>query len=592
VFGHLACGAPIQDITIDGSFGDWGAVPVYIEYLNDENQDYHGDAPPPLSENPQYPDHADVDILEYKFTHDENNLYAYFRGRGVIGNTQQEGQGNGRAGRYYVIITIDVDNNDSTGYELGEGGYWIYPDWQSSGGYDMNFELEFYNGSWNTGHYLSHDALSDSAEAQDIYALTSGQWNGNYESGPYTPGFVQPAPGNYDNYTQWVYHANDTLTLVRDRGPVVPGIMSMALSPDGHEVEIRAPFKGFLNNASGQPNMALGKTIDIAFSLEHSGEMVARPSDPDYPVDWASDTAAPINGYFLGAYLPSGNIIDDFEANEGHFGWAYNTAQETFGLSATTTIDRVTTQHQGVGGSSQLLNLVIDAAPPNTWQLRHDSGIGTPADPAGNTALDATGYVGFWLKTDESGISVRIGIDDPGGTGTNALELGFSQPVIGDNEWHLYQWNLENANHWNAFSGGANGQIDAVSGAITIDSIFFNGAGNAQVYLDSVSHNPFGMVASAYFAGDYNGNGVVDSSDYNDWRKSFGDTVAIGTKADGNYNGVIDIGDYIVWRQQLSAGSGAGAEDATAIPEPAGSLLAALGFVVALACGRRAEVRC
>ena len=72
-----------------------------------------------------------------------------------------------------------------------------------------------------------------------------------------------------------------------------------------HEIEICAPFKGFLNNASGQPNIALGKTIDIAFSLEHSGEMVARPGDPDYPVDWASDTAAPITGYFLGIPEPS-----------------------------------------------------------------------------------------------------------------------------------------------------------------------------------------------------------------------------------------------------------------------------------------------
>jgi hypothetical protein len=300
-----ASGELPHHINIDGTFADWNVVPSHVEFVNDENEDYHDAPPPPLSENPQYPDHPDVDILEYKFTHDESNLYAYFRARGVIGRTQQQGQGNGAAGRYYVIVTIDVDNQDTTGYELRGGGYWIYPDWPFSGGYDMNMELEFYNGSWNTGHYLSHDALTQTEEDQDISALTSGQWNGSYESGPYTPGIVQPAAGNYDNYTQWVYHQNDTLTLVRDRGPVVAGIMSMALSPDGSEIEICAPFKGFLRNASGQPNMALGKTIDIAFSLEHSGELVARPGDPDYPVDWASDTAAPIVGYFLGVPEPS-----------------------------------------------------------------------------------------------------------------------------------------------------------------------------------------------------------------------------------------------------------------------------------------------
>ena len=125
--------------------------------------------------------------------------------------------------------------------------------------------------------------------------LTSGQWDLNgTNDGPYTPGFVQPAPGNYDNYTQWVYHDNDTLTLVYDRGPVVPGIMSYALSADGHEIEIRARFKGFLKNALGNPNMALGKTLDVSFSLEASGQLV--PGN-----QFGSDTGDPIIGYYLGS---------------------------------------------------------------------------------------------------------------------------------------------------------------------------------------------------------------------------------------------------------------------------------------------------
>jgi len=161
----------------------------------------------------------------------------------------------------------------------------------------MNFELEFFDGSWNTGHYLSHDATSQAGEDQDIRDLTSSQWNGSYESGPYTPGFVQPAAGNYDNYTQWVYQANDTVTLIRDRGPVVPGIVSMALSPDGHEVEIRAPFKGFLKTAANVPNMDLGKTLDVSFSLEASGELA--PGQ-----DWGSDTGDTIVGYYLGGAVP------------------------------------------------------------------------------------------------------------------------------------------------------------------------------------------------------------------------------------------------------------------------------------------------
>lgn len=295
-------GNPITRINIDGSFNDWSGVPshtdaAYGQFHTGTNiPDVHTTDPWDPSMPSSYPtatNHPNVDLREFKFTHDENNLYAYFRSAGTIGATGHRAPGtNDPQGRYYVIVTIDVDNNDSTGYWLHDGGYG-----PTSNGYDMNFELEFYDGSWNTGHYLSHDALTQAGEDNDIRDLTTNQWNGSYESGPYTPGFVQPAPGNYDNYTQWVYQANDTLTLVRDRGPVVPGIVTMALSADGHEIEICAPMKGFLKNALNQPNMALGKTIDVSFSLEASGELAPGR-------DWGSDTSDPIVGYVLGSEVP------------------------------------------------------------------------------------------------------------------------------------------------------------------------------------------------------------------------------------------------------------------------------------------------
>jgi hypothetical protein len=297
-----AFGAPLTQITIDGSFGDWASVPSYGDaalgelHTGTNIPDVHTTGPwdPIAGDIPQFTNHPDVDLREFKFTHDETNLYAYFRSAGVIGRTQHRPPGTTLArGRFYVIVTIDVDNNDDTGYWLHEGGYA-----PTSNGYDMNMELEFYDGAFNTGHYLSHDALTDAEYEQDLLNLTAGQWNPNgTNDGPYPVGFVQPAAGNYDNYTQWVYHENDTLTLVSDGGPVVPGIMSMALSQDGHEIEIRAPFKGFLNNAAGQPNMALGKTIDVSFSLEASGQLVPGGT-------FGSDTGDPITGYVLGNQVP------------------------------------------------------------------------------------------------------------------------------------------------------------------------------------------------------------------------------------------------------------------------------------------------
>jgi len=275
---------------------------------------------------------------------------------------------------------------------------------------------------------------------------------------------------------------------------------------------------------------------------------------------------------------PPGHIIDDFEANEGHFAWPFNQtsgAQNTFGLDAATTIDRVTTQHQGATGeASQLLNLVTTNA-GGAWQLRHNSGSGAnnAGQPAGNEPLDATGYVGFWLKTDHPGMTVRLAIDDPVGANTDAVERSFAQNIFSDNQWHLYQWNLTDPNHWDPLGGGANGAIDAVNGTVTIDSIWFAGSGDAQIYLDNVSHNAFGKLAAAAVAGDFNGDGVVDASDYLLWRSSLGSAVTPGTKADSNGSGLVDTADYVTWRKILPPGSGASLED-IAVPEPCGMLLA------------------
>jgi autotransporter-associated beta strand protein len=203
---------------------------------------------------------------------------------------------------------------------------------------------------------------------------------------------------------------------------------------------------------------------------------------------------------------PGGNVIDDFEVDEGHFGWNYNLSpvSQTFGLASgpgnsAAPSDRITTEHQGDGTASQLLNLVVDATGNDAWQLRHNSGIGAnlAAQPAGNVPLAGTGYVGFWLKTDDMGITVRIGIDDPVGTNTSALERGILKNVIADNQWHLYQWNFADPDDWEAFAGGANGAIDAANGFVTIDSIWFAGNGNAQIYLDNVMHNPNGPITAA-----------------------------------------------------------------------------------------------
>jgi hypothetical protein len=182
---------------------------------------------------------------------------------------------------------------------------------------------------------------------------------------------------------------------------------------------------------------------------------------------------------------------------------------------------------------------------------------------------------------------VRIGIDDP--VGNTALERGILQNVIADNEWHLYQWNFQDATHWDPFAGGADGDIDAVSGTVTIDSIWFAGSFNAQIYLDTVSHNPDGLLA-ALIPGDYDRDGVVDATDFGVWRSAFGNIVAPGSGADGNGDGVVNGADYVVWRKNQSTGGGGSSIDSSAsVPEPTALTLVAAAALAIISTRRESR---
>jgi hypothetical protein len=274
-------GEPCRTITIDGNFADWANLTVYRDPPHNEHDTDHSGR----FDTPTHVEHADVDILEYKFAHDADNLYAYFKARGVIGRTQAAGPGK-IAGRYYAIVTIDVDQDEKTGYWLHEGGF--YP---TSGGYDVNGEIEWYDNRLNTGHYINHACRNQADLDQAYLDQSSGRYKKG-QAGPYPAGFMRLGAGTYNFYTEWVYHANQHITFVRDKGPQVLGIIKGALSTDGHELEMKIPMKGFLVDQAGKPIMRLGRKLNISMSLEASGELAAGGR-------WASNTAAPIKGYFL-----------------------------------------------------------------------------------------------------------------------------------------------------------------------------------------------------------------------------------------------------------------------------------------------------
>jgi len=484
-----------KTITIDGNMADWANVPTYFDAEGNTHDTDHtdpNDTPLPIV-------HPDVDLLEYKVAYDSENIYFYFRSKGAIGRTQVSTGPGVASGRYYAITTIDVDQNNVTGYELSEGGY--YP---TSNGYDVNAEVEYYNGVFNTAHYLNHGATNQTELNQAFLEQSSGLWTpGN--DGPYPAGFMTVKPGIYDTYTQWVYHDDDTLTFVRDRGPVVNGIASQFVSPDGHSMEMKFPYKGFLTDLYGNSIIGLGATLDISFSLEASSEL-----SPDH--EWASNTAAPVVGFHLNA--PSKDSVAVYRNGRFYIDQNNNSAWSG-----------------GNGGNNDIA-----------------FNFGTPGDVpvAGDWNADGFEDVGIYRNgkwyLDANGNRTWDG--PAGGDVIYTFGATGDVPVVGD-------WNNDGRDDIGVFRNGlwlldqnGNHKFDGIAGG---DAQFtFGIAGSKPVVGDwnGDGTDNVGYVSNASFYLDQNGNRIWNGTAGGDQVVKFGNPDDIPVIGDWNNDNISDIGVY------------------------------------------------
>ena len=529
-----------SSIVIDANFSDWDAVTGYTDAADDQHDTDHNGQ----NDTPSYVDHPDVDLLEYKVSHDEENFYFYFEASGEIGATQQENLTEGlRAGRYYVIVTIDVDNDDSTGYWLNEGGY--YP---TSDGYDMNAELEFYNGAINTGHYLLHGALDD-VELEQSFADQSGGnyvWGGDKTQGPFDPGFVEIKAGDYDHYTQWVYKnddpnngGNDSVTFVQDRGPVVTGNITFAQSADGTKLEMMVPFEGFLTDQFGNSIIELGQTVDLSFSLEASGELSNEVSPTSPNGEWASDTGAPIVGYVLTTPKDYGDAPD-----------SYSTLADSNGASH-------------LGGSGLHLGASVDTEFDGQPDLNasldtHDDGITAITsliageDVTGTVVSSNAGFLNGWIDYNQDGDFADAGeqfvVDQAVVAGDN--ELNFTIPLAAATGSTYARLRVSS-------QAGLSYDGEAVDGEVEDYFITISGAETDLVIEESSGPESVAQGEAVTYILTVTNNGPVDvvgatvADTFNAELENMTWTAVLAAGASGNTSGTGDINELI----DLASGS-------------------------------------
>ena len=162
-------------------------------------------------------------------------------------------------------------------------------------------------------------------------------------------------------------------------------------------------------------------------------------------------------------------VIEDFaspggDPSFGIFGFTPTGSGQSTGLTSASSSAVPATQWEftpsGETAYVNRLNIIDDPAvsggtnygAPAAWTVRHYAN----GSPRTVTTGGATGYVGFYARTSDSDLMVRIALSE---TLTGGVEASNELNLIGDGDWHLYQVDLSDDSQWNAMFGTSNGSL-------------------------------------------------------------------------------------------------------------------------------------
>ena len=257
--GRSAKRNDVAKITIDGNFDDWRNVTGV--------DDARGDLVPYLEYVP------DVDLLEFKVSHDEQHIYLYARVAGQVGRSHPNG------GRSYFYAYIDVDRNPGTGFlPTRDDDCYFGVDL----GDDCEVQFEFVNNTFRKTFYGFCGLGGNENVLKQEVTIGKSQYGRLDANG------VERA-----NYKAEYIFREGISEITEDLKLGTSDTIRLAVSPDGREVEVISTFTGFLKNSKGRPTVQLGQSIDLAVGMECDSKAYLGKKN------WAADNTATIRGYQL-----------------------------------------------------------------------------------------------------------------------------------------------------------------------------------------------------------------------------------------------------------------------------------------------------
>jgi hypothetical protein len=245
-------------VQIDGRFDEWRNLPGM--------SDPEGDTPSYLQYNP------DTDLLEFKVANDERYLYFYTRVAGRHGHTAAGKD------RYYFYVYIDADRNPATGYLPTRDDDCYYG---VTLGDDCEAQFEFVGGQFMKTFFGFAGRSTEKDILSGRVALGASWYNPHDEQGRLR-----------DGYKVEYIRRGGQISITEDLSEGTSDDITIALSPDGSECEMRALMSGFLAKANGEPVIAAGQRIDLAAGVEASGQVRGNSK-------WGADSTAILRGYSI-----------------------------------------------------------------------------------------------------------------------------------------------------------------------------------------------------------------------------------------------------------------------------------------------------